>query len=156
MNRIDSEYFCLMMADGSQKPTEIKPMFEEIINSKFDFIFGSRYVRNKSGSDDDTLITFIGNKLFTLLGKLFFNIKLSDILYTFVIGKTLKVNNLNLSQEDFRICVELPIKVKMNKYLYKSYPCYERKRYGGTKKVNAFKDGSLILIYMLKSFLKIK
>ena len=32
--------------------------------------------------------------------------------------------------------------------------CYERKRIAGKKKVNAFKDGSLILICMIKLFFK--
>ena len=30
--------------------------------------------------------------------------------------------------------------------------CYERKRIAGKKKVNAFRDGYLILIYMIKFY----
>ena len=37
-------------------------------------------------------------------------------------------------------------------YNYTSYPCYERKRIAGKKKVNAIKDGILILIHMIKLF----
>ena len=39
---------------------------------------------------------------------------------------------------------------------YKSIPSYEKKRISGKKKVNAFKDGSLILIEMIKLFFRYK
>ena len=46
-------------------------MIKLLENSNLDFVFASRY-QNNSGSEDDTLITFVGNKIFTLLGKIFF------------------------------------------------------------------------------------
>jgi len=36
---------------------------------------------------------------------------------------------------------------------YKEIPSYERKRIAGNKKVNEFRDGFKILIYMIKRFL---
>ena len=76
-----------------------------------DLVFGSRYEKN-ARSEDDTIITFIGNKFFTLLGNLFFLLPITDILYTYVLGKTDKVNALNLKNKDFCFCVELPIIAK--------------------------------------------
>ena len=61
---------------------------------------------------------------------------------------------LDLSQKDFTICVELPIKAKKNDMRIGSSSCYERKRIAGKKKVNALKDGFLILISMIKLFFK--
>ena len=118
-----------------------------------DFVFGSRYQKN-SGSEDDTFITLIGNYIFTYLGKIFFNLPISDILYTFVLGKTNQANKLNLIKKDFSFCVELPIKAIRNRMQMASSSCYERKRIAGQKKVNAFKDGLIILIYMIKLFFK--
>ena len=40
---------------------------------QLDFIFASRYEAN-SGSEDDTIITLIGNYIFTYIGKIFFNV----------------------------------------------------------------------------------
>ena len=37
-------------------------------------------------------------------------------------------------------------------YKYSTIPSYERNRIAGKKKVNAFKDGLLILIKMIKMF----
>tara|TARA_B100001063_G_C16486939_1_gene415467 strand:- start:54 stop:275 length:222 start_codon:yes stop_codon:yes gene_type:complete len=71
-----------------------------------------------------------------------------------VLGKTKEAKKLNLIQKDFTFCVELPIKAKRKKMKLGTINCYERKRIGGKKKVNAFKDGSLILAYMIKLFFK--
>ena len=147
----NTEYFCIFNADGSFKPNEITPMFEKIIETNYDFIFGSRYEKG-SISEDDTIVTYIGNFFFTKLGKYLFNLNISDILYTFVIGKTLEVKNLELKYNDFRLCVELPIKAKIKGLKLTTHVSHERSRIGGKKKVNAIKDGLLILTCMLKLF----
>ncbi len=149
INKIKTKYFCIINADGSMDPKEIKYMMN--LTNKNSFIFGSRYLKN-AGSDDDTIITYLGNKFFSLIGNLFFNLKISDILYTYIIGNTKFTKSLNLKSEDFRICVELPIKVHRKGYNYTDFACYELKRIGGKKKVNAFKDGFLILSKMISMF----
>tara|TARA_Y100001970_G_C14257291_1_gene876454 strand:- start:6549 stop:7229 length:681 start_codon:yes stop_codon:yes gene_type:complete len=146
-----TEFYCIFNADGSFDPKEIKLMMANLIDNNLDIVFGSRYQSN-SGSEDDTLVTLIGNYIFTYIGKIFFLLPLNDILYTFVLGKTLQTKNLGLKQKDFSFCVELPIKSKKNNLKIKSFPCYERTRIAGTKKVNAFKDGFLILKHMIKLF----
>lgn len=148
---LDTKYFCIYNADGSFNPSEIPKMIFLLESSNLDFVFASRY-QEDSGSDDDTFVTLIGNKIFTLIGKIFFSLPITDILYTFVIGQTNKVNELQLSQKDFSFCVELPIKAnKMNMKMLSS-SSYERKRIAGFKKVSAFKDGLCILIHMIKLF----
>ena len=154
INTTNTKYFSIFNADGSFEPKELVSMLKKI-EEGYDFIFGSRYMEN-SGSEDDTIVTYIGNKIFTLLGNIFFNLKISDILYTFVIGKTINAQKLNLISNDFSFCVELPIKAKRQNNKLISTPSFERKRIAGKKKVNAFKDGSMILIKMIKLFFQIK
>ena len=151
INSCKTEYYCIFNADGSFDPKEIKLMHQFLKNNNLDIVFGSRYEKN-SGSDDDTIVTLIGNYIFTFIGKIFFSLPLTDVLYTFVLGKTSISKNLNLKQKDFSFCVELPIKAKKNNLKIKSFPCFERTRLAGEKKVNAFKDGSLILFHMIKLF----
>ena len=110
----------------------------------------------QGGSDDATIITYIGNKIFSYMGRLLFSLSLSDILYTYVLGKTSKFRELNIKSNDFRFCVELPIKIKISKMNYMSIPSYEKKRIGGKKKVNEIKDGFLILTEIVKLFFKSK
>jgi len=148
-----SKYFCIFNADGSFDPKEILGMLDKIKDDDVDFVFGSRYLKNAS-SDDDTFITYIGNKFFSLLGKIFFRLPINDILYTFVVGNTDKAKKLNLKQKDFSFCVELPIKAYKSEYKLISTVANERSRIAGIKKVNAFKDGFLILVQMVKLFFK--
>ncbi len=71
-----------------------------------------------------------------------------------MIGKTSQAKKLSLAQKDFTLCVELPIKAKKQGMKISSINAHERKRIAGKKKVNAIKDGFLILIHMIKLFLK--
>ena len=151
INFCKTKYFCIFNADGSFDPNEIQGMMNRLKSNNNDFIFASRYEKN-AGSEDDTFVTLVGNYIFSSIGKIFFNLGISDILYTFVIGDTLKSKELNLQSNDFRFCVELPIKAKKNNFNLGVFPSYERKRIAGKKKVNAFKDGSLILKKLIELY----
>ena len=115
------------------------------------FIFASRYI-NGGGSEDDSFLTFIGNKIFTFIGNIFFKLKISDILFTFIMGETNKFKKLKLKNSDFRICIEIPLKIKINNFKYLSIASFERRRLGGVKKVKEFRDGFLILLELAKNY----
>lgn len=153
INACKTKFFCIFNADGSFNPNEISKILEKIEINNSDYIFASRYEDN-AGSEDDTIITLVGNYFFSLMGKIFFNLGISDILYTFVIGDTEKTKSLNLTSTDFRLCVELPINAKKEGFKLDTFPSYERKRIAGKKKVNAFKDGCLILSKMINLYFK--
>ena len=146
IENIETDFFCIINADGSMDPKYLDQMMNDC--KKNDFVFASRYL-NGGGSDDDDIVTYIGNQFFTWLGNILYNLNLSDILYTYILGKTLKAKKLSLKYHDFRICVEIPFKIKKNYMCYMSTPSMERKRIAGNKKVNAIKDGFLILMALL-------
>lgn len=151
INCCHTKYFCIFNADGSFRPIEISKMKKLLDKENLNFVFGSRYQKN-SGSEDDTVLTLIGNFFFTTFGKIFFKLPITDILYTFVLGKSSDAKKLRLNQKNFSFCVELPIKAVKNNMLIKSSSSYEYKRLAGKKKVNEFSDGLKILIYMIKLF----
>ena len=150
INYIDTKFFCIINADGSMDPKYLSEMLSECQNR--DIIFGSRYQKPGGGSDDDDLITLVGNYFFTFLGNFLYNLNVTDILYTYILAKTSSTKKLNLKSGDFRICVELPIKAKFSNLQYCCLPSYERPRIGGKKKVNPLKDGLLILCEIVKYF----
>lgn len=145
-----NEYGCIFNADFSFDPKYLETMLDK--TNKYNFIFGSRYLE-KASSDDDDLITFVGNKCFSFFSKYFLKIKITDILYTYVLCDVSKFNKLNLISKDFRLCIELPFKVSQKYENYCDIPMHERARYAGKKNVNVLKDGFLILIELIKSFL---
>ena len=151
INNVKTEYLCIFNADGSFNPKYLSEMLELCKNR--DLVFASRYLKG-AGSDDDTILTKIGNYIFSLLGNIFFSLKLSDILYTYVLGKTDSFKKLDLKSNDFSFCVEMPIKAKRLGMDFDDTPSFERKRIAGKKKVNEFRDGLKILLFMIKSFFK--
>ena len=152
INSVDTVYCCIINADGSMDPKYLEEM-RKLCENK-DLIFASRYQKPGGGSDDDDFVTIIGNAVFTFLGNFLFKLKISDILYTYILGRTSSFKKLDLKNHDFRICVEIPIKAKILNMEYSCTPSYERERMGGKKKVNAIKDGLLILSEIVKYFLK--
>ena len=125
-------------------------MLDLVKNHEADFVFASRYEKNCS-SDDDTLITLIGNFIFTRIGNIFFHLKITDILYTFVVGYTEEFKKLDIVSQDFSFCVEFPIKANRKKKKLLTSKSHERSRIGGEKKVSAFRWGK-ILLSMIKLF----
>jgi glycosyltransferase involved in cell wall biosynthesis len=150
INKVSTRYLCIFNADGSFDPKYLRIMFKRIkLNNSF--VFASRYIQG-GGSADDSLLTLIGNKIFTLLSKILFKLKISDILFTYIMGETNKFKKLKLCNSDFRICIEIPFKIKINSFKFSSIASFERKRLGGVKKVNEFKDGFLILLEIIKNY----
>ena len=65
-------------------------------------------------------------------------LRLTDILFTYILAKTNKIKSLNLKCDDYCLCIEIPFKVKINQFKYSSFPCIERKRFADEKKVKGF------------------
>lgn len=148
---VKTDLACIYNADFSFDPNYLPIMIEK--SKKFDFIFGTRY-KKKGSSDDDNIVTFVGNYIFTFMSKFFLKIKLSDILYTYVLCNVKKFNKINFTKKDFRFCIELPYHVKINSFKYTELAMKERKRWGGDKNVNVLKDGFLILLEIIRCFFK--
>ena len=71
INNVTTEFLCIFNADGSFNPKYLDNMLKKV-NSTFDLVFASRYMGNESGSEDDTLLTKIGNYFFSSIGNIFF------------------------------------------------------------------------------------
>jgi glycosyltransferase involved in cell wall biosynthesis len=151
IKEVETNFLCIFNADGSMDPKYLKNMFNELSNN-CDFVFNSRY-ENSGGSDDDTFLTLVGNRIFTFICNLLFRLNISDVLFTYVMGKTSAFKSLDLKRKDFRFCIELPVLAKFKKYKFVSKPSYERSRLTGRKKVNELKDGFLILLCIFKMFI---
>ena len=151
IKEVETNFLCIFNADGSFDTQYLKNMYNALLNN-CDFVFNSRY-ENSGGSDDDTFLTLVGNKIFTFICNLLFRLNISDVLFTYVMGKTSAFKSLDLKRKDFRFCIELPVLAKFKKYKFISKPSYERSRLTGRKKVNELKDGFLILLCIFKMFI---
>ena len=146
------KFITYMDGDGSYNPVAIQEM-KSMIDS-YDAVFSSRY-KGGAKSPDDTPIRAFGNKLFTLLVQILFKCEISDALFFYPLFRKDILNSLNLSSEDFTLCLELPAVVHANNFKYTEILSLERERYAGVTKVNAFFDGFKILVGMFKLKLNI-
>ena len=72
IKKTTTKFLCIINADGSMNPRSVITMLNKIKKFDYDFIFASRY-QGKGGSEDDNLVTFVGNKIFTWFGNFFLN-----------------------------------------------------------------------------------
>ena len=70
INSCDTKYFCIFNADGSFEQKDLSKMYNIIKNN--DFVYATRYEEG-GGSEDDTLVTLLGNKIFSKIGNIFFS-----------------------------------------------------------------------------------
>jgi glycosyltransferase involved in cell wall biosynthesis len=138
----------LMNGDGSQDPRYIRDFLSQLqLGHKV--VFASRYAKG-AGSEDDTLITYLGNKIFTFLTNVVHGVGISDSLFMYAaIDKTI-FDSLQLPYWNFELCVAVPIRVHKKGYRFVEIPAFERKRLHGTKKVHAFLHGLRILWAIIK------
>ena len=153
INEVQTDYLCIFYADGSTDPKYLSEMLDLILSDKYSLIFGTRYEANGKSLDDD-LITKIGNYFFSLIGNILFNLNLSDILFTYIVGTKSAFDKLRLFSDNYNLCVEIPIKSKLMGILYTSLPCIERKRIADKKKVKPFKVGLEILFFIIKCYFR--
>lgn len=149
MKHAAGDLVTFMDADGSYDPEALFRMRNLIENEGYDIVFCSRYLP-ESGSEDDTLIRLTGNKIFTLLLRGMFGVKLTDALFFYALARKEVYQSIDWKSSDFALCVEIPIKVHKAGYKYTEIPSRERPRIGGVSKVNAFTDGLTILWSMIK------
>ena len=138
----------LMDSDGSHNPKDIPKLLEKI-KEGHKVVFASRYLKG-SGSADDTFIRYLGNKIFTSISNLIHNIGISDSLFLFAAIDKSVFNSLGLKRSGFEFCVEVPIKVHKKGYKFAEVASFERRRFHGKSKVNAFFHGLVILWTIIK------
>ena len=151
INKAKSEYIAIYYADGSTDPNYLIQMLNVIYKENKSIVFASRYEKNGK-SLDDGIITKIGNYFFSIVGNIFFNLKISDILFTYIVAKKKAFDQMNLFSNNYNLCVEIPLKAKFLNFNYAVHPCIERKRVADKKKVKPFKVGFEILFFLIKCY----
>ena len=85
--------FCIFNADGSFDPKYLRELKNRVLSGQ-DLSFV--HVMRKKEEEDDTVITYIGNKFFTGFCNLLFKLNLTDVLFTYVMGSTKAFKNLEM------------------------------------------------------------
>lgn len=140
----------MMDADGSHNPADIPFMLAKI-KEGYEYVMASRYAIG-GRSQDDTLIRWFGNQLFTKLTNIVHGTRVTDSLYLFTTINRNGLNKLTLRSQGFEFCTEILVKAHKAGLRFAEVPAVERARYKGESKVNAFSDGLKILRMILRRY----
>jgi glycosyltransferase involved in cell wall biosynthesis len=155
LSYIKTRYVSFVDADGSYNPKSLLKMYKLIKKKKLDCVLASRY-KDGLRSEDDTIIRFIGNMFFTQMLRFLFRTNITDFLFHYILCDSKKYKNLNLKYNSFSLCFEVPIRMKNKNYKFLEIKSKERKRTSGVSKVNAFKDGLIMLKDVILLFYELK
>lgn len=148
------KYITIMMADSADSIDDLNTYIDLIKNTKFDAIFGSRFIQGSEIVDYPKLKLLI-NRLGNYLTKFFFLSDYNDFSNSFKIYKKDIFNHINpIVSEDFNIFLELPLKTITRGFSYKIIPIKYYNRTVGTAKFKIKELGSRYLFTMLYCFLE--
>ena len=147
---VTGDIIIMMDADGSHDPKEILNIVEKIQEGN-EYVMASRYTRG-GHSEDDTLIRWIGNRIFTWLTNIIHGTNVTDSLYLFTAITRDGLKKLNLKTNGFEFCTEIVVKAHRAGLAFSEVPAHERKRFAGKSKVHAFWHGLKILRMILRRY----
>jgi len=153
VNHASGENILFFSPDGNAEPNDIPKLIKKMVDGNYDIVQISRF--GKEGiSEDDTIITAFGNRMFTFLVNVFFGGKLTDSLFGFKIIKKDVFINLNLDGEF--LTLEQQMSIKSCKYNLKTAEIdgREPKRIGGEAKMKPLETGYALSKQIIKEFIK--
>lgn len=140
----------MMDADGSHNPADIKKIIDKF-KEGYDYVMASRYMKG-GRSEDDTVIRFIGNKVFTWMTNVVQGTDVTDSLYLFTAISRKGLNKLHLVSVGFEFCTEIVVKAHKAGLRFGEIPAIERARFAGNSKVNSLWHGLKILSMILRYY----
>lgn len=140
----------MMDGDGSHHPQDIEKIYAKF-KQGYDYVMASRYLQGGK-SQDDTLIRFLGNKIFTWLTNVVHGTRVSDSLYLYTAIAKKELENLDLKSSGFEFCIEILVKAHKAGLKFAEVPVVERARFAGKSKVNAFWHGLKVLRMILRRY----
>lgn len=154
-----ADYFITFQADGNCIPELIPGLLEQLKHG-YDIVFVSRFMP-LAKSDDDTLITAFGNRMFTQMINVLFGGKFTDCLGGFRAYKREAILRMGLHEQmkehwirkkyslmstwEVGGCIRAA-KLKLN---MREIPGDEPPRIGGTSKLRIVRNGSLVVLNIL-------
>lgn len=139
-----------MDADGSHDPKEIPSILKKV-SEGYEYVMASRYMSG-AHSYDDTIIRWVGNRVFTWMTNVLHGTNVTDSLYLFTAITKEGLNKLKLTSPGFEFCTEIVVKAHRAGLKFGEVPATERARFAGKTKVNAFWHGLKILRMILRRY----
>lgn len=138
--------------DGNALPEDIPKLIKKMNDGNYDIVQISRFGKNGK-SEDDTLVTAFGNRMFTFIANCFFGGKLTDTLFGFKIIKKRVFEEIKLDGEFLTLEQQMSIKSMKKKLKIIEIDGIEPKRIGGEAKMKPLTTGSQLSLQLIKEFI---
>lgn len=147
---VTGDVIIMMDADGSHDPKDIKAIIDKF-KKGYEYVMATRYAKGGK-SLDDTLLRFIGNKLFTWMTNIIHGTRVTDSLYLYTAISKKSLEKLKVQSKGFEFCTEIIVKAHKHGLKFGEVPVTERARFAGESKVNSFIHGAKILRMILRKY----
>lgn len=148
------DYVAIVMADLSDKPSDLLQMLEVIKSKKLDCVFGSRFIPGATVTDYP-LHKLLLNRLTNSIIRILFLIKYNDTTNAFKLYSRPTIKGLQpLLSKHFNLTVELPLKAIVRGYRYGVVPTDWTNRKEGVSKLKIREMGSRYFFIILYCWLE--
>lgn len=134
-------------ADMTYPPDEIPKLVRVLEKMNVDFVSTNRFV--KFDRQAFNRVRLLGNKLLNMLVFLFFRARIRDTQSGMWCFRKAVLNKIRLSSYGMEFSTEIKLEAA-RKLRYVEIPIRYRRRIGGRSKINYFKDGIRILLFIIK------
>lgn len=141
--RARGDIIVMLDADGSTAPEEMG-VFVRLLVAGADFVKGSRFLQGAGTSDMDRLRR-AGNGVLTLLTRLLFGGRYSDLCYGYAAFWRRLLPVLALDADGFEIETQMNIHALRANLLIVEVPSFEETRIAGASHLSTFRDGARVL-----------
>lgn len=142
----------MMDADGSMNPAEIG-LFVRHLRDGADFVKGSRFLQG-AGSSDISWLRQLGNLGFTVLVRLLYGGRYSDLCYGYAAFWRSVVPELALDGDGFEIETQMNIRALRSRLHIMEVPSFEFERHHGESNLRTFPDGWRVLRTIFREFFR--
>ncbi len=143
----------IVMADGSDDPEDLL-RFYETLESGYDCVFGSRFMRGSRVADYPKP-KLILNRLGNLLIRTLFLLRYNDVTNAFKLYRRTAIAGIQpILSQHFNLTVELPLKCIVRGYRYAVLPNSWKNRKSGASKLRIKEMGSRYLFIILYCWLE--
>jgi len=139
-------------ADGSTDPIEI-PAFVGALLAGADYVKGTRFITG-GGTDDMTFTRKVGNWGLMLLCRILFGTRYTDLNYGYTGFWLRELSRLDLRSEGFEIETEMNLRAAIAGLKVVEVASFEGPRVGGVAHLIPLRDGTRVLIEILRQRLR--
>jgi len=150
--RASGDVIITLDADGSHQPEEIPLVLRGVVESKADFVVGSRFFSADANVQVPN-VNRIGNRLFSSLVRLLTSVKITDSQSGFRAIRSSLLRKMRLKSRGYEVESEMLVKALKMGARVTEIPISFEQRTTGKSKLDPLRDGARILYSLIASYL---